>query len=73
MQGSLFGTGVMCDHCKTDPWLKAGSDVVWHGFRDADTGQNVCWKCRAAHYAIKNQGEHAWKHSELPVVVAPKN
>lgn len=40
-----------CTYCHTNPGTKKTG--VWCGFRDADTGDCVCWSCRAKHYRAK--------------------
>jgi hypothetical protein len=40
-----------CGHCDQYPGLK--SNGLWNGFKDGDTGELVCWSCRATHYRKK--------------------
>lgn len=61
---------MICDHCKKDPGTKPSG--VWRGFKDADTGQHVCWPCKKLHYWEKFKDPALWGiYSELPVVAPP--
>lgn len=65
---------MICNYCKKDPGLKKGSDVVWSGFRDQETGQHVCFGCQDLHYINKTKlsaVEGMCTYSELPVILPP--
>jgi hypothetical protein len=51
MQLNLF-CNKQCDHCGQGRQSPRNS-VLFDGFRDADTGQIVCWKCKEKHYIMK--------------------
>jgi hypothetical protein len=55
-----------CTYCHTNPGTKKTG--VWCGFRDADTGDLVCWGCQPKHYLAKAKTEFAGMYSELPVM-----
>lgn len=58
----------LCEYCGTDPGTKPNSETMWNGFQDADTGANVCFKCREIHYKAKfKMPGMAGLYSELPV------
>lgn len=65
----MSATGINCDHCGKDPGYKAGSEYAWNGFKDANTGEFVCFSCRRPHYAKKQKTEHRGVYQELPVNV----
>lgn len=64
---NLFAEFTYCDYCETAP--KPSNPVLFHGFRDMDTGHLVCWNCRDVHYQNKNKSEHRGKHSEMPELI----
>lgn len=50
-QLDLF-TDHKCNYCRGgEP--KPGKPHLWHGFKDGDTGELVCWKCKTIHYITK--------------------
>ena len=55
-----------CTHCGKNPGVKPSG--LFKGFRDADTGELVCWPCRPLHYQRKAKTAHAGKYSEVPVM-----
>ncbi|MDC6367227.1 MULTISPECIES: hypothetical protein [Flavobacteriaceae] len=57
-----------CCYCNSNPGNRPNS-IVWNGFLDLDTGQGVCFKCRALHYDQKNRTELAGLFTEFPVIV----
>ena len=58
-----------CDHCGLVPPPNPRNENIWNGFRDADTGEKVCWDCRHDHYSKKYRGPHAGKISESPIPI----
>lgn len=67
-QLSIFGNR-KCLHCTQDPGMSPVNPHLWNGFRDADTGQYVCWKCREYHYRVKMGAAAATTFSEVPVML----
>lgn len=67
-QLNIFGNR-KCAHCATDPGMSPTNPDLWNGFRDADTSQYVCWKCRSYHYTLKMAGTISTTFSEVPVLL----
>lgn len=63
---SLFATGILCAYCHTDPCF-GKNPALWHGFLDKDTGQHVCWSCKATHYKAKAKTAFKNLYSEFPI------
>ena len=60
---------ITCKYCETDPGAKEGS-IVWQGFFDQDTGDQVCNSCRTSHYINKfSIPELTGLYSEMPLIV----
>jgi len=66
MQLNLF-TNKLCDHCGRNPGPGKNPNL-WNGFRDADTGELVCWSCRAKHYQVKAKHQ-GLTYSEIPTML----
>lgn len=60
---------MICTYCNTDPGFKKDSRL-WLGFKDTDTQQHVCNKCKKAHYRFKFMNKQ-WNglFSEFPVMI----
>jgi hypothetical protein len=57
----------VCAHCRKDPGPNPQNKILWNGFYDKDTNQNVCWSCRDIHYRKKNKTQFAHLYTEFPV------
>ena len=66
---NLFTEEKTCDHCGLQPKPRKDKEHLFHGFRDADTGELVCWNCREVHYEKKATGEYENLYSELPEMI----
>lgn len=64
-QLNIFTGDKVCDYCGHGSH-KPGSPHLFDGFRDQDTGQLVCRKCKPRHYQQKLRGEFAHMYSEVP-------
>lgn len=71
-QLDLFATGMPCSYCGNDPGRDPRNGVLWHGFLDIDTGQHVCWQCKAVHYHKKIGPDGKTTYSEMPLMVDHK-
>lgn len=59
--------GPDCSYCHRNPGIKPNG--TWKGFKDADTGQHLCWACQSTHYKWKHsQKEFEGLYSEFPVM-----
>jgi len=66
---NLF-TQQTCDYCGENPGFDPRNPALWNGYKDADTGNHICWKpkCRREHYAKKAK-EGKVTYSEIPVQI----
>lgn len=58
-----------CSHCGKEMGSDPRSIHLANGFYDADTKQNVHWKCRDEHYKKKNKTEKRFLYSETPLMI----
>lgn len=61
---NLF-TNKVCCYCQLG-FPSSRNPDLFDGFRDLDTAQLVCFRCRTKHYAEKEKTEHKHKFSERP-------
>jgi len=59
----LFANQKNCVHCQLPP-LPGSNKILFNGFRDADTGELVCWNCREMHYKNKQKSDFPNLYSE---------
>lgn len=68
---NLFQDKIKCDYCGEGHFHPRNSSL-FNGFRDGDTGQIVCFKCRDAHYFKKQKGVSGAPvtYTEIPITYA---
>lgn len=62
---------VECTYCGSSEIKKSNPDL-FDGFRDGDTKQLVCRKCRDHHYQLKSQTLPGL-YTEMPVLAKPNS
>ena len=70
-QLTIFGTGIICSHCKNDPGRDPKNPYLWNGFKDQDNKQNCCSNCKDHHYQVKALTDKKGMYSEFPLMVQP--